>query len=241
MRWSSTPTWPSTTSLPPSPPDTPPVAEIDSALAAIAPAAVSTGVRAITAADVDRLFAPERAAISRAVDRRRHEFASGRALLRELIGEDVAIGVGDDRRPVLPDDIHGSLAHDDVLAVAAISRDPRVRAVGIDVEPATPLTAALAATILRPDEEALDAHLAFTLKEAAYKAWSSLGGRLLDHQEMHVRTRPDGTFRAVALDGDPPFRGRWTTAGGRHLALVVVLADRDHDAGVGLSNPPRNS
>ena len=54
--------------------------------------------------------------------------------------------------------------------------DPAIVALGIDIEPATPLSAGVARLILRPEERHLDPHLAFVLKEAAYKAWSELGG-----------------------------------------------------------------
>ena len=57
---------------------------------------------------------------------------------------------------------------------------PGIAALGIDVEPTGPLSAEMAAVILRPDEAGLDAHLAFTLKEAVYKAWSAVGGELID-------------------------------------------------------------
>ena len=93
------------------------------------------------------------------------------------------------------------MAHDEVFAIAAVSDDPTVLAIGIDLEPATPLESDLAGLILRPDEDLLDAHLAFTLKEAAYKAWSTLGGRLLDHADVRLKVAPD-TFRAeVVPDG----------------------------------------
>ena len=110
--------------------------------------------------------------------KRRHEFATGRALLRQLIGSDVAIPVGPDRAPVLPAGVRASLAHDHGLAVAAVTTDPRVRALGIDIEPVDPLPPDIATVVLRPDEVGLDAHHAFTMKEAAYKAWSRLGGAL---------------------------------------------------------------
>jgi 4'-phosphopantetheinyl transferase EntD len=98
-----------------------------------------------------------------------------------------------------------------------------VAALGIDIEPTTPLSADLAAAILRPEEQALDAHLAFVLKEAAYKAWSALGGSLLDHHDVLVRL--DGPrFRACVLEGRTVFDGRFHVTGDRAVALVVVPA-----------------
>ena len=54
----------------------------------------------------------------------------------------------------------------------------------------------MAALILRPEEQSLDAHLVFSLKEAAYKAWSAMGGRFLDHQEVVVSVRGSRFGRA---------------------------------------------
>jgi 4'-phosphopantetheinyl transferase EntD len=186
---------------------------------------VRTGCRAIMATDVPALHDVEAEAVARAVAQRRSEFASGRVLLRDLLEEDVTIPVLADRRPGLPDDVVGSLAHDREVAVAAIAGRAVASAVGIDIEPATPLDAAMAATILRSDEHGLDPHLVFTLKEAAYKAWSSGGGELLDHHEVRVTLNSArGSFVAIVTAGRGRFAGRFTRASGRWLALVVVDA-----------------
>ena len=114
----------------------------------------------------------------------------------------------------------GSLAHDADLAVAAVSSDRRIAALGIDVEPPAPLSDEVAAVILRPDEAGLDAHLAFTLKEAVYKAWSAVGGELIDFDA--VRLTLDGDrFRGEVVAVGRRFEGRYAAAGGRWLALVV--------------------
>ena len=113
------------------------------------------------------------------------------------------------------------MAHDEELAIAAVSDDPTVLAIGIDLEPATPLEADLAGLILRPDDDLLDAHLAFTLKEAAYKAWSTLGGRVLDHADVRLKVAPD-IFRAEVVPDGVTLTGRWGAAAGRWIALVVV-------------------
>jgi 4'-phosphopantetheinyl transferase EntD len=197
--------------------------ELDGALRALAPASVRTGSRCIDAADVARLAPSEQAAVERAVAKRRREFATGRVLLRELLGRPDAIAVDARRAPAWPPGFCGSLAHDDRYAVAAVTDDPAIRALGIDVEPTVALGHDLAALILRRDEEELDAHLAFSLKEAAYKAWSAIGGRLLDHLEVRVTLHGD-RFEALVVDDGMRFDGRFTTVHDRTLALVVVPA-----------------
>jgi 4'-phosphopantetheinyl transferase EntD len=113
------------------------------------------------------------------------------------------------------------LAHDWELVVAAVSADPGVLAIGIDVEPAAPLEPGVARLVLRPDEIGLDAHRAFTMKEAAYKAWSTLGGRMLDHHD--VRLSVEGSeFQAEIVAHGVRYQGRSVIAAGRWIALVVV-------------------
>lgn len=198
-------------------------AGVAAALRAIAPPGVVTGCRAIEAADEALLHDDERAVINTAVAKRRREFATGRALLHELTGDPTPIGVDPGRRPVLPAGVIGSLAHDDRYAVAAITRDAAITAIGVDIEPSTPLSPELAAVILRPDEHTIDAHLAFSLKEAVYKAWSALDGGMLDHHQVLLAVEGD-RFGAQVLGAGRRFAGRFITVGDRTLALVVVVA-----------------
>ncbi|MEO5899478.1 MAG: 4-phosphopantetheinyl transferase [Ilumatobacteraceae bacterium] len=199
---------------------------LHAALRRIAPPAVIVGVRRIHARDLDGMLPDEAAAVAAAVPKRRREFASGRALLRELIGDDGAIRALASRAPSLPAGVRGSLAHDDTWAVAVITREPLIAALGVDVEPVGLLAEDVAALILRPEESGLDAHLAFTLKEAAYKAWSGLGGRMLDHHDVVV-TLDGHRFEARIVTDDVLVGGTWTTACGRWLAIVAVSATLD--------------
>jgi hypothetical protein len=229
--------------------DRSPVNEIDRALRALAdrlladrarppgPGAVSIGARPIDAGDIDHLHPAEREAIARAVPKRQQEFATGRALLRRLLDRDVAIPVAPDRSPHWPPGVVGSLAHDSEIAVAAVSSDPRIRAIGIDVEPTTALTPEIARIVLRDDEAGLDAHLTFALKEAAYKAWSALGGHILDHHDVRIRRSgsdvgpPAGIrpFGAEVIGTATNFAGASIGFDGWHLALVIVTSDQGRD------------
>ncbi len=167
------------------------------------------------------LFDDELPFVRSALPRRRREFSTGRALLRQLIDREIPIPVGTDRAPILPSDLLGSLAHDDDFAVAAVGRSEYIQSIGIDIDSVDPLDDGTAALILRPDEAGIDAHLAFTLKEATYKAWSGLGGRMLDHHEVHL-VMGSATFRAEVIPDSTRFDGAYARAGKRWLALVVV-------------------
>ncbi len=204
----------------------PDVDSIAAALRGLAPEEIVTGARVIHPDDVALLHPEEFAAVVNAVNVRRCEFGTGRALLRLLLHEvgdasRLPILVGPTRAPLLPSGVRGSLAHDRAFVVAAVTRDPMVVAIGIDVEPVDPLGPEMTRAILRDDEAHIDAHLAFTLKEAAYKAWSNGGGRILEHHD--VRLRLEGQqFEAVVLLTGRVYTGSWATVSGRHIALVVA-------------------
>ena len=195
------------------------------ALEAIAPPGVRVGVLAIDERHLDDLFEGERQHVAGAVAKRRREFATGRALLRGLLGERVEIPVLPSRAPGMPTQVVASLAHDRAFAVATLGAATEVTALGIDVEPAGAMAPGVAALVLRPDED-LDPRVAFVLKEAAYKAWSGLGGPLLSFHDVRLRVS-GSTFTASVHPFDVVLEGRWADAGGRHLALVAAgLATR---------------
>ena len=79
----------------------------------------------------------------------------------------------------------------------------------------------MARIILREDEVGLDPHLAFNLKEATYKAWSTLGGPLIDHHDVRIAAETE-TFRAHVVAEDIWFSGSFAKVQGCWLSLVVV-------------------
>jgi 4'-phosphopantetheinyl transferase EntD len=197
-------------------------ADVGTALRELAPAGVVTGALAVDHGYLAELRPEEAALVATAVTKRQQEFATGRVLLHRLLTSDAALLRAANGAPALPPGWRATLAHDRQIAVAAATRDPAVAALGIDVEPAAPLTAELAAIILRDDEAGIDAHLAFSLKEAAYKAWSATGGGMLEHHDVHLELGPGEAFSARVVDAGVTLRGRYAHAGGRVLALVVA-------------------
>lgn len=201
-------------------------ADLSRALGDLAPAGVRVGAAVIDAADEARLHPEEAAIVASAVAKRRREFASGRALLRSLLGVDGPVTVLASRAPSLPAGVVASLAHDDEVVVAAVNTDPAVIALGVDVETEGAVGADVADVVRRPEERELDPTWVFVAKEATYKAWSTGGGRILRHDEVRVVPGADGRFTATVLDPTPEvgreFTGRSAVAGGRVVALVVV-------------------
>jgi 4'-phosphopantetheinyl transferase EntD len=161
---------------------------------------------------------PEEAALVRsAVAERRREFTAGRncarATLRALGIAEVAIPVGAGRAPRFPGDVSGSITHAGAYcAAAAIHRGP-VASIGIDAESIAPLPSALVAMILSARERAAFtdhavapydlAKLAFSAKEAFYKAWYPLTGVMLEFRDV-----------AIALDCE---RGQYTIGSSRYV------------------------
>lgn len=208
------------------------------AVAAVAEAREDSG-----AAD---LFAAERALIGRAVEKRRREFATGRACahraLAQLGLEPVAIGAGERGEPLWPDGVVGSITHCRGYRGCAVARAADLASLGIDAEPHEPLPAGLIGDLAGAPERAMLEELGgaeaavhwdrllFSAKESAYKAWFPLTGRWLGFEDAVLSIDPAGGFRVRLLVPGPSvdgtrldgFDGRWTLAGGLLLTAVAV-------------------
>lgn len=155
-------------------------------------------------------------------DVRRAEFATGRALLRRMLQTEAPIGRSAKGAPAWPPGLVGSLAHDRQHAVAAIGSADQYRAIGIDIEP---LGATdddeLRESVLRADDPDIDPVAAFVMKEAAYKAWSDLGGEIVG--PLAVRLRVDGdNFTAEMPSPQMTVHGTLVNTGEAWLAIAAV-------------------
>ncbi|EIE51494.1 phosphopantetheinyl transferase [Salipiger aestuarii] len=147
--------------------------------------------------DPDALFDSERAALRRAVPARLAEFTGGRVAARAAMAR---IGIGaqaipmqDDRAPLWPQGVAGSISHGGGLCLAVAARGPW-RGIGIDLEPDADMDAALIDAIATPAELTGLAPLpperaamrVFSAKEAAYKAQYPLCRALFGFDAMHA-------------------------------------------------------
>lgn len=186
---------------------------------------VQVGVRPIRSSDEIDLSAAEGNLVASANGRRRAEFASGRVLLRSMLGTGSEILQLANGAPRLPDAWVGSLAHDRSYVVAMIAPSIDLRAVGIDVEPVNAVDESIAHHVLRADDEMPGATAAFVAKEAAYKAWSGLGAPVLEHHDVNVRMTDSARFVAMtAVRGLPALSGRFGVATERVVAVVTAEA-----------------
>jgi 4'-phosphopantetheinyl transferase EntD len=152
------------------------------------------------------LWPEERDAIARARSKRAHEYSTGRLLARramaELGLEAAAIARAEDRSPVWPDIVRGSITHAGDVAVAAVTRAETLRGIGIDLERTERVAEKLFSRIFTPVEraslEGADPRLPgvlFSAKEAGFKAVSPRVGRYIAFHE--AETEVSWTDRTV--------------------------------------------
>jgi 4'-phosphopantetheinyl transferase EntD len=137
----------------------------------------------------------ERSIASHVINVRRASGAArivGRQLLTQLGYRECAIPKDLSGAPLWPAGIIGSFAHDDDVAVAAITHRRDISAVGIDVEPAELLPVEVHELIATPQEQSINysdpyrGRLLFAAKEAVYKAISALDGIFLEYHDIEV-------------------------------------------------------
>jgi 4'-phosphopantetheinyl transferase EntD len=148
----------------------------------------------------------ERALVSRAVERRRLEFATGRWLARQGLRSfglpDRPIMMGRLRNPVWPEPVIGAISHDGVLCAVALRRKDAGCAIGIGLDLVSlpqragrmnDLTRMFVADASEMDEVATlnvpvdPALLLFSLKESVIKAISFRLDDFIDMRAIEIR------------------------------------------------------
>jgi len=148
--------------------------------------------------------------------KRRRQFASGRHVartaMRRLQGAELPI-LRNGRRPLWPEGLVGAISHSQALAAAAVAKRGVMRGVGIDVERLDRLKDALQRRVLtanerrRPWPDGRQGVLAFSAKEAGYKAVNPIIGAYIALREVEVDVDwPRRAFRLRYLGGHAPNR-----------------------------------
>lgn len=179
------------------------------------------------------LLKAEREAIEGAAQTRVEQFTAGRvcsriALTRLGVAATTPIVRGEDRAPIWPAGFIGSISHTDTWCAAAVARTERVRALGIDLEPATPLKEALWRRVCTKTERerlrelpdpGLMGKILFSAKESVYKCQYPLTMQFLGFHAVELEVG-DGSFRAVFRQEAGEFKpgyemsGRYLVEGG---------------------------
>jgi len=187
-------------------------------------------------------FAAELTCLSpNAVDKRRREFAAGRAAAHAAMIDlgrlPQAILVGDKRAPIWPDGLVGSITHTRSCAMAVVAHSRDLCALGIDVEEDTPLADNLLPAICSEQEQhwlqkqvnpSQLAKVIFSAKEAAYKCQYTLSERFFGFDGMElVLDLEQGNFQACFTAEQPPFAQGTAIEGRFAIGAGVIVTSAE--------------
>ena len=160
--------------------------------------------------DVRQLYPAEAASLKGSVPKRASEFAAGRLCARRALAEfgihDFAVRVGENREPLWPARMMGSITHTAGLCVAVVAQEGDLAAVGLDSEVVGQVPAEIWPTICVPGERAwlqslpdaartAGVSLLFSAKEAFYKCQYPLVREWLDFHDLQVEPLTWGAAR----------------------------------------------
>lgn len=201
--------------------------------------------------DLGSLFPVERAHICDAPLLRQAEFSTVRRCASEALAR-----LGRPRPPMIPgrdgapswsEGVVGSLTHCHGLCAAAVTDDPSIVALGIDLEQVSSEPAELLDVVVMPEERAalellrgpapsgLWERVVFSAKESAYKAWYAVEHRWLGFEDVLIDIRQDGPLRGSFVVEMNDFRtnarwresaqGRWRVDEGVVATALVFRAE----------------
>ena len=184
----------------------------DSLIARLFPPFVATAARRVGGQEPP-LFPQELEYVEKAVEKRRSEFAAGRACAREALGLlGVAPGpilrTGEGYSPLWPGGIAGAISHSHTWAGAAVALTKDASGIGLDIETVDRVSMSIARKVLTPAEmremervpvagrkEFLA--LVFSAKEAVYKCLAPLAGDHLGFMDADILRESASEFTAV--------------------------------------------
>lgn len=146
-----------------------------------------------------KLYASEENTTARMSPLRLRDFGHGRACVKLALEQleiiDCPVPVGEQREPVWPKNIAGSLSHTDHFAAAVVARTSEISSIGIDLEPAESLPENILTRVCRPEEidrlhpdgdRYRQAKLIFSAKESLYKSLWPILKSFIGFQEMEI-------------------------------------------------------
>jgi 4'-phosphopantetheinyl transferase EntD len=199
-----------------------------------------------TDAPESTMFPEEAERVSKAVDKRRREFATVRHCARQAFAE---LGIppapllnGERGAPQWPAGVVGSMTHCAGYRAAVVALDTDIHTLGIDAEPHAPLPEGVLGVISREEErvhlaalKAADSEvhwdrMLFCAKETVYKAWYPLTHKWLGFEEASITLDQDGTFAARLMVPGPVvagvrqdgFTGRWIVGEGLVITAIAI-------------------
>lgn len=185
----------------------------------------------------------ETQSVARAVGKRQLEYAAGRWLARRALAH-FALGgaellAANDRQPLWPAPVVGSITHAGGHAAVAVGRREIFRGIGLDLERGGRVGPELVARLLTSVEceryRDGDATLVFSAKEACYKLLFPMFGEFIGFHEVEIDVEPlpfaeRGRFSARYLGLDPRHevlslaRGRYLRLADNWLTCITLAA-----------------
>lgn len=184
------------------------------------------------------LYPQEQEAICDAVAKRRREFVAGRTAARmACVRLGIAAGaipVAQDRTPIWPEGVVGSIAHSDASCLVVVGRTERWRSIGVDVETVGRVTRDLWPLLFCADEcvalerqcerDEAAATVFFCLKEAFFKLQYGVTRCVPDPRDLRIAPAAEGAYR-LWLEPTPGERyetvGRTAQVGKEMIALCL--------------------
>lgn len=213
--------------------------------------------RGLSVAAGDPAFLPEvvdpreAVAVRGAVARRVTEFHAGRAAARAAMTQlslpHGSVLMGQNRAPVWPDGITGSISHSKTACVAVVGLSSQWAGIGVDLEEATMLDPLLITEVCskaeriwlgqQPAEErGVMAKLIFSAKEASYKAQFPVTGQLFGFEVLELTIdRETSRFEACFRSAQGPIaageilRGSYAHAAGLLVTGVAIRHSGQHE------------
>ncbi|MCD4727906.1 MAG: 4'-phosphopantetheinyl transferase superfamily protein, partial [Pirellulales bacterium] len=151
------------------------------------------------------LYPEENSLIRNAVPKRKREFTAGRLCARRALEilsiTDFPIVMNENRTPVWPPGIVGSITHTEGYSGVAIARQEEIRSIGLDVEGIEKLDRKLWKMIgtgeelagldsLSQKDRELRMALLFSAKESLYKCQYAVSGQWLGYHDVAVSVDP---------------------------------------------------
>ncbi|MBW0172157.1 MAG: 4'-phosphopantetheinyl transferase family protein [Hydrogenophaga sp.] len=195
----------------------------------------------------ETLWPEERDTMARAVLRRQREFAAGRAAaraaMRRLGWPDCAIPARQDRSPLWPTSLVGSISHSSECCAAVVALKSQWASVGVDIETDERAEPALWPSICTAAELKTVSRLApalgtswvtriFSAKEAYFKWQYPSTEEMLDFQDVEIQLDPDAlTFKATRTARRPGTKPHAPVLGSQivsHGHIFSFVAHRPH-------------
>lgn len=165
------------------------------------------------------LFPEEERLVQNAVLKRQQEFSTGRQCVREALLklniENFPLLAGEHREPLWPPGITGSITHCTGFCGVAVARQGLIISLGLDAEPAEPLTTDELNLVCTPGEiqqwttvtgplKPILPKLIFSAKESAYKCYFPVTRIYMDFQDVEVHIHSESNSFTVSLGVNRP-------------------------------------